>query len=103
MMVHRREMLVSLVASLAAGSAGSMFPAVLEGQPPPPPPVPPLRSLRWAAGAGDWLAVRALLPPPPPWAPLPRFLFFSLPHPLAEALDRFREKLDPTTMGVELA
>src|SRR5213593_3270364 len=94
-MVHRREMLVSLVAGLAAGSAGSMFPAVLEGQPlppPPPPRVPRLRSLRSATGAVDWHAVRELFPLAPDWTHLSSFLFVSHPKPVAEAIDRFRKK-----------
>src|SRR6266480_347365 len=103
MMVHRREMLVSLVAGLAAGSAGSMFPAVLAGQPPPPPRVPRLRSLRSATGTVDWLAVRELFPLAPDWTHLSSFLFVSHPKPVAEAIDRFRKKLDSDAMWIEIA
>ncbi len=102
-MVHRREMLVSLVAGLAAGSAGSMFPAVLEGQPPPPPRLPRLRSLRSATGTVDWLAVRELFPLAPDWTHLSSFLFVSHPKPVAEAIDRFRKKLDSDAMWIEIA
>src|SRR5216110_1236725 len=103
MMVHRREMLVSLVAGLAAGSAGSMFPAVLAGQPPPPPRLPRLRSLRSATGTVDWLAVRHLFPLAPDWTHLSSFLFVSHPKPVADAIDHFRKKLDSDATWIEIA
>ena len=99
MTLDRREMLVSLVASLAAGSAGSMFPASLEGQP----RVPRLRSLRSATGTVDWLAVRELFPLAPDWTHLSSFLFVSHPKPVAEAIDGFRKKLDSDAMWIEIA
>src|SRR5438045_7459478 len=103
MMVHRREMLVSLVAGLAAGSAGSMFPAVLAGQPPPPPRVPRLRSLRSATGTVDWLAVRELFPLAPDWTHLSSFLFVSHPKPVAEAIDRKSTRLNSSHLGISYA
>jgi isopenicillin-N epimerase len=99
MMLDRREMLMSLVTGLAAGSARSMFPAALEAQP----RVPRLRSLRSATGTVDWLAVRELFPLAPDWTHLSSFLFVSHPKPVAEAIDRFRKKLDSDAMWIEIA
>lgn len=99
MLVQRREMLMSLVASLAAGSAHSIFPAVAEAQP----RVRRIRSLRSATGTVDWLAVRELFPLAPDWTHLSSFLFVSHPKPVAEAIDHFRKKLDSDAMWIEIA
>jgi isopenicillin-N epimerase len=99
MRLDRREMLKSLVAGVAAGSAGSMFPAVLAAQP----HLRRLRSLRSATGTVDWLAVRELFPLAPDWTHLSSFLFVSHPKPVAEAIDGFRKKLDSDAMWIEIA
>ncbi len=99
MMLDRREMLVSLVAGVAAGSAGSLLPAALEAQP----RFRRIRPLRSATGTVDWLAVRELFPLAPDWTHLSSFLFVSHPKPVAEAIDRFRKKLDSDSMWIEIA
>jgi selenocysteine lyase/cysteine desulfurase len=51
----------------------------------------------------DWHAVRELFPLAPDWVHLSSFLFVSHPKPVAEAIDRFRRKLDADPLWVEIA
>ena len=99
MPLQRREMLKTLVAGLAAGSAHSLFPAVLPAQQ----RARPFRSLRPASDTVDWLAVRELFSLAPDWTHLSSFLFVSHPRPVAEAIDHFRRKLDSDAFWIERA
>jgi selenocysteine lyase/cysteine desulfurase len=98
-MVQRREMLRTLVAGFAAGSAASVFPAALEAEQRWRPP----RLLRSASDAVNWVAVRDLFPLAPDWTHLSSFLFVSHPKPVAEAIDQFRRKLDSDAVWIEQA
>ena len=91
MMTDRR----TLVKSLAAMS---LLPAT-------PRFVPPSRLARALAreGSVDWTAVRQLFPLAPDWTHLSSFLFVSHPKHVADAIDRFRRKLDSDAYWIEQA
>ena len=99
MTLDRRQMLLSLVAGVAAApvgrlsrNAGRLFPT----------PAAP-RPLRLPNGTVDWGAVRALFPLAPDWTHLASFLFVSHPKPVAESIDHFRARLDSDPVWIELA
>jgi len=99
MSMNRRQMLRSLAAGAAAAPARSLL--AQAGTPPQDGArALPLRS---ADGRVDWSAVRALFPLSPEWTHLSAFLFVSHPRPVAQAIDRFRRKLDSDTGWIELA
>ena len=47
--------------------------------------------------------MRELFPLAPDWTHLASFLFVSHPKPVAEAIDKFRRKLDADPVWIELA
>jgi isopenicillin-N epimerase len=85
MIVHRRELLKSLLAA-------SVFPSVARY-------TPQVRSGKEV----DWLAVRDLFPLAPDWTHLSSFLFVSHPKPVAAAIERFRKLLDSDAFWIEIA
>jgi len=97
MTLARRQMLASVVASLAVGSLSRLHAAPLVDTATPPRPV------RHGDGDVDWPAVRALFPLAPDWVHLSSFLLVSHPKPVAEAIDRFRRKLDSDPTWLERA
>lgn len=98
-MLQRRQLLMSLVAGLATGSAHALLPAIDHAAPSPR----RHRPLRRASGEVDWSAVRSLFPLAPDWTHLASFLFVSHPKPVAEAIERFRAKLDSDAYWIEAA
>src|SRR5436309_15312158 len=88
-MIARRQLLKSLVAA-------SLFPSLPSLSRSP-------RPIRLSRDLVDWLAVRELFPLAPDWTHLSSFLFVSHPKPVAEAIDRFRKKLDSDAMWIEIA
>ncbi len=97
MTLARRQMLASVVAGLTAGSWPRLYAAPLVERATLP------RPLRRGDGDVDWQAVRALFPLAPDWVHLASFLLVSHPKPVAEAIDRFRRKLDADPVWLELA
>jgi isopenicillin-N epimerase len=88
-MVSRREMLLSLTASVAATAIEpGRFTAV------------PPRPLTTVAGP-DWGAVRDLFPLRRDWTHLASFLLVSHPKPVAESIDYYRRKLDTDNWWIE--
>ena len=88
MPLDRRQMLLSLAAGIATAPSTrlrSIVPKWLTSTAP---------ALRHSNGAVDWRAVRELFPLAPDWTHLASFLFVSHPKPVAEAIDKFRRKLD---------
>ena len=61
------------------------------------------RPLQTRAGTVDWAAVRALFPLSEDWTHLASFLFVSHPKPVAEAIERFRRKIDADPVWIEIA
>jgi selenocysteine lyase/cysteine desulfurase len=59
--------------------------------------------LRRADGAVDWQAVRDLFPLSRDWVHLASFLLVSHPRPVADAIDRFRQKIDADPAWLEQA
>src|SRR5437762_2263478 len=98
MSLDRRQMLLSLAAGIVAAPAQRLRNIVTDW----PPSAGP-RALRLANGAVDWRAVRELFPLAPDWTHLASFLFVSHPKPVAEAIDKFRRKLDADPVWIELA
>src|SRR5436190_841513 len=95
-MIHRRELLKSLVAtSLMPAIGGRDLPASRMRRLP--------RPLHRLDGVVDWPAVRDLFPLAPDWTHLSSFLFVSHPKPVADAIDHFRRKLDSDAMWIEIA
>src|SRR6266550_5273799 len=92
MTLARRQLLKSFVAA-------SLFPAIGRVEP----RLRRSRPLRGLNGELDWLAVRDLFPLAPDWTHLSSFLFVSHPKPVAEAIERFRKKLDADPFWVEIA
>src|SRR5262245_36205795 len=64
------------------------------------PATPPLRT---PSGDVDWRAVRALFPLATDWTHLASFLLVSHPRPVAEAIERFRSKIDADPVWIEEA
>ena len=97
MTLDRRRMLFSL----AATAVTPLLPrqrAISRERPRLPP-----RPLRSRTGAVDWAAVRALFPLSEEWTHLASFLLVSHPKPVAEAIDRFRRKIDADPVWIEVA
>ncbi len=86
-MIQRRQLLKTLVAA-------SLFPSI---------GMPRIRTVPAKHDLRDWLAVRDLFPLAPDWTHLSSFLFVSHPKPVAEAIERFRKKLDADPFWVEIA
>src|ERR1051325_1101459 len=97
MTIDRRQMLVSLAAGLAAGTVAPLRRDTLEAQQ----PKPRERPLRRPDGSVDWVAVRELFPLARDRVHLAAFLFVSHPRPVAEAIDRFRKKIDADPIWLE--
>ena len=95
-MIHRRQMLKTLLAA-------SLLPAAAPLVPPPLRLRPRVRPLRSVSDAVDWPAVRDLFPLASDWTHLSSFLFVSHPKPVADAIDHFRRKLDSDAMWIEIA
>ena len=91
-MIHRRELLKSLVAASLFPTTGRIAP-----------PRPRARPLHALTGEPDWLAIRELFPLAEDWTHLSSFLFVSHPKPVAAAIDHFRKKLDSDAMWIEIA
>jgi selenocysteine lyase/cysteine desulfurase len=54
-------------------------------------------------GEVDWRSVRNLFPLAPDWIHLASFLFVSHPRPVADAIERFRQKIDADPTWIERA
>src|SRR5688500_17297788 len=54
-------------------------------------------------GEVDWTRVRAMFPLREDWIHLASFLFVSHPAPVAEAIERFRKKIDEDPVWLEQA
>jgi len=97
MAVSRRQLLTSLTAGVA-------WTAACRNAERPAQEAPGASgALRLANGDVDWSAVRALFPLASGWTHLASFLFVSHPKPVAEAIDRFRHKLDADPLWLEAA
>jgi selenocysteine lyase/cysteine desulfurase len=90
-------MLLSVAAGLAVAPTRRKAPVESEEA------FPDSRPLRRLNGEVDWRAVRDLFPLAPDWTHLASFLFVSHPRPVAEAIERFRRKLDADPVWIELA
>jgi len=99
MPLTRRQMLLSLAAGAAAGPVRSLYREAVAAEPRRWQD----RPLRGPGGHVDWAAVRALFPLAPDWVHLASFLFVSHPKPVAQAIERFRRKLDADPVWIELA
>ena len=99
MPIDRRQMLLSLAAGLAAVPARRLSPS----NSPLTSKRIALKTLLRSSGEVDWRAVRELFPLAPDWTHLASFLFVSHPRPVAEAIDRFRRKLDADPVWIEIA
>lgn len=96
MPLDRRHMLVSLAAGIAGGAVVPWrHDAAAAGTVP--------RALRRPDGRVDWAAVRELFPLARDWTHLAGFLFVSHPRPVAEAIERFRRKIDADPFWIEIA
>jgi isopenicillin-N epimerase len=93
--MNRRQ----LFGSLAAGSALATLRCTKSDQP----GAPASSTLVKAGGEVDWRTVRELFPLKPDWVQLASFLFVSHPKPVAEAIDRFRVKIDGDPVWLEEA
>jgi selenocysteine lyase/cysteine desulfurase len=100
MLFDRRRMILS--ATAAAAAAAAPFRAI-RGAPFAPPAPSPARALRGRSGAVDWAAVRALFPLSAEWTHLASFLLVSHPKPVAEVIERFRQKIDADPFWIEIA
>jgi selenocysteine lyase/cysteine desulfurase len=98
MTLSRRRWLASVSLGLTAGSIGCGTERVADA----PPPAGPA-SLRRADGAVDWQAVRDLFPLSRDWVHLASFLLVSHPRPVADAIHRFRQKIDADPAWLEQA
>src|SRR6266487_5087590 len=78
-MIHRRQMLKTLLAA-------SLLPAAAPLVPPPLRLRPRVRPLRSVSDAVDWPAVRDLFPLASDWTHLSSFLFVSHPKPVSDAI-----------------
>lgn len=94
MPIDRRRLLASLTTGLAWNAAGRPMLAA----PATPAPEKPLRR---PDGTVDWRAVRGLFPLAADKIHLSSFLFVSHPAPVAEAIERFRQKLDADPTWLE--
>lgn len=98
MTLDRRQMVVSLaataVAPLLSRHGVDVSPKRERG---------PAQPLRTRTGAVDWAAVRALFPLSEQWTHLASFLLVSHPKPVAEAIERFRRKIDADPVWIEIA
>src|ERR1043165_8018879 len=93
MTLDRRRLLASLTTGLAWNAAGRpMLASPATGE-----------ALRRSDGSVDWRAVRNLFPLAPDKVHLSSFLFVSHPAPVAEAIERFRRKLDEDPTWIEHA
>ena len=97
MALSRRQLLTSLTAGAAFTTA------CRSTERPVQPASAPAAPLRLANGDVDWSAVRALFPLAPDWTHLASFLLVSHPKPVAEAIDRFRKKIDADPVWLEAA
>ncbi len=96
--LSRRRWLASIGLGLTAGGI-----ACDRDRPVPPPPPAGPAPLRRADGAVDWSAVRDLFPLSRDWVHLASFLLVSHPRPVAEAIERFRQKIDADPAWLEQA
>jgi selenocysteine lyase/cysteine desulfurase len=95
MALNRRQLLGTLAAGLAWTGTGCSRPSAEA----------PAKSgpIRGANGEVDWAAVRDLFPLTRDWIHLAMFLLVSHPKPVAEAIDRFRRKIDADPLWIEAA
>ena len=100
MVLDRRQMLLSLAAGVAA--AGPLHPFIRDASAAEQ-SRGARRALRQPNGRVDWRAVRELFPLAPDWVPLSSFLFVSHPKPVAEAIEKFRRKIDADPVWIEIA
>lgn len=97
MPLNRRQLLASVTTGLAWTAGGLIRPAPSLAEEPQPREKP----LRRPDGEVDWRAVRALFPLDREWLHFSCFLFVSHPKPVAEAIERFRRKLDADPVWLE--
>jgi len=102
MAVDRRRMLLSLAAG-TAGVAIAPLRELLGDAAPSRPERRPALPLRAANGAVDWQAVRDLFPLAKDRVHLASFLLVSHPKPVAEAIERFRARIDADPLWLEAA
>jgi selenocysteine lyase/cysteine desulfurase len=93
----RRQILGSLGAVVAGAASACRTDAGRAGSREQPAATP----IRLANGEVDWRAVRELFPLTKEWTHLASFLLASHPRPVAEAIDRFRKKLDSDPAWIE--
>jgi isopenicillin-N epimerase len=97
MTVNRRQLLASLTAGFAWNAAGCRAgPQKNAGF-----LQPASRPIRQSNGDVDWRAVRELFPLAADWTHLASFLLVSHPKPVADAIERFRGKLDADPVWLE--
>jgi isopenicillin-N epimerase len=96
MTVNRRQLLASLTAGFAWNAAGCRADPQKNGS-----LQPASRPIRQSNGEVDWRAVRELFPLAADWTHLASFLLVSHPKPVADAIERFRGKLDADPVWLE--
>ena len=99
MTLNRRQLLASLTAGLAWGAGGCGNGVRTNAGTAEPGP----KAIRRPNGDVDWQAVRALFPLAADWTHLASFLFVSHPKPVADAIERFRKKIDADPAWIEQA
>ena len=97
MPINRRQLLGSLSATLAYAAGGC------RAEPGNHPATPAAAPLPLPSGDADWRAVRDLFPLTREWTHLASFLLVSHPKPVAEAIERFRQKIDADPAWIEQA
>jgi isopenicillin-N epimerase len=100
MSIDRRQLLGSISAVLAYAASGCRTEARKEA---PAGQAPTARPVRLPNGDVDWRAVRELFPLTHEWTHLASFLLASHPKPVAEAIERYRNKLDSDPAWIEQA
>src|SRR5262245_8606686 len=97
MPLNRRQLLASLSAGVAWGAAGCRPQSAADSNAKAAAP----RPYRQSNGEPDWRAVRALFSLTPTWTHFASFLLASHPRPVADAIERFRLKLDEEPGWIE--
>src|SRR5205823_15122002 len=99
MNISRRQLLASLSASLAWGTSCRRDDVRSDAGTAQPEP----RPIRQSNGNVDWRAVRDLFPLAADSTHMASFLLVSHPKPVAEAIERFRRKIDADPGWIEQA
>ena len=100
MSLNRRQLLSSAIAGLTLGAQACRDNSSKGSSSEVP---VPQKALEDSKGEVDWRAVRDLFPLAADWTHLASFLLVSHPRPVAEAIERFRQKIDADPLWIERA